>query len=102
MRSRDSAVNQMLEVARQEAIETTWDRFEAQLPQCGFGELGVCCRHCVMGPCRISPFEDGPQRGICGATADTMVARGLVRAIAGGAAAHLDMPNTWPTPCING
>ena len=36
MRSRDSAVNQMLEVARQEAIETTWDRFEAQLPQCGF------------------------------------------------------------------
>lgn len=88
MRSRDSAVNQMLEVARQEAIETTWDRLDAQLPQCGFGELGVCCRHCVMGPCRISPFEDGPRRGICGATADTMVARGLVRAIAGGAAAH--------------
>ena len=57
MRSRDSAVNQMLEVARQEAIETTWDRFEAQLPQCGFGELGVCCRHCVMGPCRIGPWK---------------------------------------------
>lgn len=88
MKSRDNAVNQMLEVARQKEVETVWDRLEAQLPQCGFGELGVCCRHCVQGPCRISPFDDGPQRGVCGATADTMVARGLVRAIAAGAASH--------------
>lgn len=88
MKSRDTAVNQMLGVARQKEVETVWDRLEAQLPQCGFGELGICCRHCVQGPCRISPFEDGPQRGVCGATADTMVARGLVRAIAAGAAAH--------------
>jgi carbon-monoxide dehydrogenase catalytic subunit len=44
-----------------------------------------------MGPCRISPFEDdGPQRGICGATADIIVARNLIRMIAGGAAAHSD------------
>mgnify|MGYP002064120728 CR=1 FL=1 len=44
-----------------------------------------------MGPCRISPFEDeGPQRAICGATADIIVARNLIRMIAGGAAAHSD------------
>jgi carbon-monoxide dehydrogenase catalytic subunit len=44
-----------------------------------------------MGPCRIDPFDDtGPQKGVCGATADTLVARGLLRAIAAGAAAHSD------------
>ncbi|MCP4687882.1 MAG: anaerobic carbon-monoxide dehydrogenase catalytic subunit, partial [Desulfobacterales bacterium] len=54
-------------------------------------ELGVCCRICNMGPCRISPFEDdGPKKGICGATADIIVARNLIRMIAAGAAAHSD------------
>jgi len=43
-----------------------------------------------MGPCRIDPFGDGPSRGVCGATADTIVARNLLRAIAAGAAAHSD------------
>ncbi len=69
-------------------METVWDRYEAQQPQCGFGELGVCCRHCMQGPCRIDPFGEGPRRGICGADADTMVARGLARAVAGGTASH--------------
>lgn len=69
-------------------VETVWDRYEAQQPQCGFGELGVCCRHCMQGPCRIDPFGEGPSRGICGATADTIVARGIARAVAGGTASH--------------
>jgi len=43
-----------------------------------------------MGPCRIDPFEDGPQCGICGATADTIAARNLLRMVAAGAAAHSD------------
>lgn len=43
-----------------------------------------------MGPCRIDPFGEGPSRGVCGATADTIVARNLARMIAGGAAAHSD------------
>jgi carbon-monoxide dehydrogenase catalytic subunit len=81
----------MLSVAQALGIETAWDRLEAMQPQCGFGELGVCCRNCNMGPCRISPFEDeGPQRGVCGATADIIVARNLIRMIAAGAAAHSD------------
>ena len=71
-------------------LETTWDRYEAQLPQCGFGRSGLCCRHCNMGPCNIDPFGDGPQTGVCGADADTIVARGFLRTIAGGAAAHSD------------
>ncbi|MDH7487084.1 MAG: anaerobic carbon-monoxide dehydrogenase catalytic subunit [Anaerolineae bacterium] len=89
-RSIDPAAQAMLTVAEKAHLETAWDRFEKQLPQCGFGELGVCCRHCNMGPCRIDPFGEGPTKGVCGATADTMVARGLLRMIAAGAAAHSD------------
>ncbi len=90
-RSVDPATQAMLRVAEKQGRETAWERLEAQLPQCGYGELGVCCRHCAMGPCRIDPFDDtGPQKGVCGATADTIVARGLLRMIAAGAAAHSD------------
>ncbi|MCD6304711.1 MAG: anaerobic carbon-monoxide dehydrogenase catalytic subunit [Deltaproteobacteria bacterium] len=90
-RSIDPAVHEMLARAEELGIGTAWDRYEAQLPQCGFGELGVCCRHCNMGPCRISPFDgEGPKVGVCGATADIIVARGLIRMIAAGAAAHSD------------
>ncbi|MFX1588370.1 MAG: anaerobic carbon-monoxide dehydrogenase catalytic subunit, partial [Promethearchaeota archaeon] len=61
-----------------------------QEPQCGYGLLGICCRNCAMGPCRIDPFGDEPKRGVCGADADTIVARNLARMIAAGAAAHSD------------
>ncbi len=89
-RSNDKASQQMLKHADEAGLETAWDRFEQQEPQCGFGKLGVCCRICTMGPCRIDPFGQGPQFGVCGATADTIAARNLVRMIAGGAAAHSD------------
>ncbi|MFZ5450285.1 MAG: anaerobic carbon-monoxide dehydrogenase catalytic subunit [Thermodesulfobacteriota bacterium] len=78
------------EKARQEGLETVWDRFHAQQPQCGFCDLGLSCRICVMGPCRIDPFGEGPQRGVCGADADIMVARNLARMVAAGAASHSD------------
>ena len=86
----DRASQQMLVKAEKEGIETVWDRLKAQQPQCGFGLLGICCRNCNMGPCRIDPFGDGPEKGVCGAAADTIVARNLLRAIAAGAAAHSD------------
>jgi anaerobic carbon-monoxide dehydrogenase catalytic subunit len=89
-RTIDSASQKMLLKAKKEGIETAWDRYENQLPQCSFGQLGVCCRNCNMGPCRIDPFGEGAQKGICGATADIMVARNLLRTIAAGAAAHSD------------
>ena len=43
-----------------------------------------------MGPCRIDPFGEGPQYGVCGADAEIMVARNLARMIAAGAASHSD------------
>jgi carbon-monoxide dehydrogenase catalytic subunit len=89
-KSLDEAVNYMLEKAGQEGIETVWDRSEQQEPRCGFGELGICCRNCYMGPCRIDPFGAGPQKGVCGATAEIIVARNFGRMIAAGAAAHSD------------
>ena len=87
-KSIDKATLGMIDKAEREKIRLVWDRYERQKPQCGFGETGLCCRHCLQGPCRIDPFGEGPQEGVCGATADTMAARGLARAVAAGAASH--------------
>lgn len=83
-------LDKLLEKAEKEGIETAFHRFAKQQPQCRFGLLGICCRNCAMGPCRINPFGGEPSRGVCGADADTIVARNLVRMIAAGAAAHSD------------
>ncbi len=80
----------MIVRAREEGIETVWDRLAAQEPQCGYCALGVSCRNCSMGPCRVDLFGEGPQKGVCGADADIIVARNLGRTIAAGAAAHSD------------
>lgn len=79
-----------LKKAYEDGVQTVWDRFKKQEPQCGYCELGVSCRICVMGPCRIDPFGEGPQYGVCGADADIIVARNLARMIAAGAASHSD------------
>ena len=81
---------QMIARAREEGIETVWDRLRAQEPQCGYCQLGLSCRNCAMGPCRIDPFGEGPQKGVCGADADVIVARNLGRAIAAGSSSHSD------------
>jgi carbon-monoxide dehydrogenase catalytic subunit len=80
----------MLMRARDEGIETVWDRLAKQEPQCGYCAMGVSCRNCMMGPCRVDPFGEGPQKGVCGADADIIVARNLGRTIAAGAASHSD------------
>ncbi len=87
-KSLDPAVQQMIAKAKEKGITTVWDRYEAMTPQCGYGDTGLCCRNCLQGPCRINPFGEEPKTGICGCTADVMVARWLDRAIAAGTAAH--------------
>jgi carbon-monoxide dehydrogenase catalytic subunit len=89
-KSIDAAVNYLLTEADRKGLETVWERSEQQEPRCGFGELGICCRHCYMGPCRIDPFGEGARTGVCGATAEVIVARNFGRMIAAGAAAHSD------------
>ncbi|MCK4324101.1 MAG: carbon monoxide dehydrogenase, partial [Armatimonadetes bacterium] len=89
-RSIDPAAQEMISRAQQDEIGLAWDRYEEMQPQCGFGQLGICCRICHMGPCRVDPFGGGPQEGVCGADANAIAARNLVRMIAAGAAAHSD------------
>ena len=89
-RSIDPASIEMLDHAAEQHIQVAWDRHEAMQPQCGFGQLGLCCRNCTMGPCRIDPFGDGPSEGICGADANVIAARNLARMIAAGTSAHSD------------
>jgi len=90
VKSVDPASQRMIEEAKSKSVQIVWDRYDMMQPQCGFGELGICCRICNMGPCRIDPFGEGPQKGVCGASVDTIVARNLLRMIATGAAAHSD------------
>ncbi len=86
----DLATQEILQKAKEENIKTAWDRLELQEPQCGFGQLGLCCTICNMGPCRIDPFGEGAQSGVCGANADTIAARNLARKVAVGSSAHSD------------
>ncbi len=89
-RALDATDQEIIAKALEDGVETAWDRFIDQQPQCGFGQLGICCNRCAMGPCRIEPFGKKPDRGVCGATADTIVARNLLDDLSTGAAAHSD------------
>ncbi|HCJ66246.1 MAG TPA: carbon-monoxide dehydrogenase catalytic subunit [Elusimicrobia bacterium] len=83
----DKAAQALLERAEKEKIGTIWDRWEAMQPFCKYGKNGICCTICNMGPCQIR--REG-MTGVCGATAEVIVARNLVRKIAAGCAAHSD------------
>lgn len=72
-------------------VETSFNRVEHQKIKCGFGQQGVCCRLCSNGPCRITPQSP---KGVCGATADTIVGRNFLRAVASGAACYLHVVET--------
>lgn len=81
----DPAVREMLLNMEDHGLETIFDRFDKQQPQCNFGIAGVCCKNCCMGPCRITKKAS---RGVCGADADLIVARNMLRAVAAGTASH--------------
>ncbi len=81
----DPAVKDMLLHMEQIGYDTVFDRFDAQKPQCSFGLCGTCCRICNMGPCKITPKSP---KGVCGADADLIVARNLLRGAAAGVAQH--------------
>lgn len=84
-RTPDPAVREMLVHMEQAGIDSSFDRFDAQKPHCGFGLNGTCCKNCHIGPCRITPKSP---KGVCGADAHLIVARNILRWTAAGAAAH--------------
>lgn len=91
MEEKEKTVDQvMLDRMKEVKIETMYDRYQAQLPQCGYGSLALCCRHCNYGPCNIDPFGNGPKRGVCGADANTFAARHYLRMSGAGTACHSD------------
>ena len=96
--SMDPAAQEMLKKAAAEGVETIFDRAKTMKP-CPIGAEGACCRICAQGPCRVPPpkkkegetGEEKKQRmGLCGATAETIVARNFARMVAAGTAAHSD------------
>ena len=79
---RKSALNRTAELilATHERGEgLLWERYEKQLPLCAFTNNGLNCRRCFQGPCRVSPFGDEPDRGVCGADRDQIVMENLFR-----------------------
>ncbi len=83
----EAATNRLLETGAKVGADSWQMRVKNQTPHCKFGESGVCCRICSMGPCRITPKAP---RGICGCDVHGIVGRNFLRFTAGGAATHSD------------
>ena len=84
----DASCSSLFTDMHEAGVCTVMDRADRQGAQCRFGQLGLCCRICLQGPCRINPMGKEPTTGICGARDYTIVSRYIDRMIAGGTAAH--------------
>ncbi len=82
-----AATDRLMETGVKVGADAWQYRVKNQTPHCKFGEQGICCRICTMGPCRITPKAP---RGICGCDAHGIVGRNFLRFTAGGAATHSD------------
>lgn len=83
----EAATNRLLETGKKVGADGWQYRVKNQTPHCKFGETGICCKICSMGPCRITPKAP---RGICGCDAHGIVARNYLKFTAGGSATHSD------------
>lgn len=83
----EAATNRLLETGAKVGADSWQMRVKNQTPHCKFGEEGMCCRICTMGPCRIT--KKAP-KGICGCDVHGIVARNFLRFTAGGSATHSD------------
>jgi len=86
----------MLKIAQEKGQETIFDR-AVKMKQCNIGTEGICCKNCSQGPCRIpltkaikEGTEPDKRTGLCGATAETIVARNFARMVAAGCSSHSD------------
>ncbi len=86
----DNAVEHFLPKAADKGTKLAWDRFEGQLPECGFCESGLSCRDCLQGPCISNPFRDGNKMGVCGKDKDVLAVQSLLKLVLKGTMATLD------------
>ncbi len=91
----DRAVSHFLLKAADQEITLTWDRFESQLPECGFCESGLSCRDCLQGPCISHPFRGQSKLGVCGKDKDTFAVQTLMRLVLKGTMSCLDQLNDF-------
>jgi len=90
-KTNDRAVEPFLLKAEERGISLVWDRYEGQLPECGFCESGLSCRDCLQGPCISHPFrEDQSKVGVCGKSKDILGVHSLLRLVVKGTMAYLD------------
>jgi len=94
-KSADYAVEHFLFKAVDQEISLPWDRFEGQLPECGFCESGLSCRDCLQGPCISHPFRNQTKVGICGKDKNILAAQSLLRLVLKGTMANLDQVNDF-------
>ena len=83
----EAATERLLETGAKVGADAWQFRVKNQTPHCKFGEEGVCCRICSMGPCRIT--KKAP-RGIGGCDVHGIVGRNYLKFTAGGSATHSD------------
>ncbi len=83
----DRATEQAINQAASAGIPLAFDRYEDMVPACGFGRMGLDCKACTQGPCRINPFD--PSNGtVCGRDREGLAAASFLRLIADGAVAN--------------
>ncbi len=83
----EAATDRLLETGAKVGADAWQFRVKNQTPHCKFGETGVCCKICTMGPCRITKRSP---KGICGCDVHGIVARNFLRFTAAGSATHSD------------
>jgi carbon-monoxide dehydrogenase catalytic subunit len=81
---------QIIDWSVEQKLETCFDRAQKMKP-CPIGKIGVCCKNCNMGPCRLTGKDaEATMTGVCGATVGTVVARNFLKMAAAGTSAHSD------------
>lgn len=80
----DKATESAISRAYAEGVPLVFDRYEDMVPVCRFGQMGLDCKACTQGPCRVNPFD--PSNGTtCGRDRENVVASSFLRLIADGA-----------------
>jgi carbon-monoxide dehydrogenase catalytic subunit len=86
----DGTMERFLTKAAEREVSLAWDRYEGQLPECGFCETGLSCRDCLQGPCISHPFRDSNKLGVCGKDKDILAIQSLLRLVLKGTMVYLN------------
>ena len=98
----DNAAESFLPKAADKGLKLAWDRFEGQLPECGFCESGLSCRDCLQGPCISHPFRETNKLGVCGKDKDILAVQTLLRLVLKGTMASLDQVSDFVEGVVSG